>query len=210
MPDHVDPHLDHIVLAAPNLSEAVAEFTDLTGVEPAPGGRHRGWGTANYLVRLGGAAYLEIIGPDVDQPAPNGPRPFRVDELTSPTVVTWAVHPDDLDATVASARSRGHDPGPAAAMSRETADGDRLEWRLTPTNERNSGLVPFLIDWGRTPHPTTRIGPITRLVSFTGTHPRPDEITEPLAAVGVELDVTAGDRPALSVVLDTPHGPVTL
>ena len=39
--------------------------------------------------------------------------------------------------------------------------------------ERNDGLVPFLIDWGSTPHPTSRDLPRTRLTSWTAIHPTP-------------------------------------
>ena len=43
-----------------------------------------------------------------------------------------------------------------------------MQWRLTPPQiELNDGLVPFLIDWGSTPHPTSRDLPRTRLASWT-------------------------------------------
>jgi hypothetical protein len=65
--------IDHVVLAVPNLADGVAEFRRLIGVDPVIGGSHTNLGTANYLVGLGGGAYLEIIGPDPDQPDPARP-----------------------------------------------------------------------------------------------------------------------------------------
>jgi len=203
--------LDHIVVAAPELGPAVARFAELTGVQPVPGGSHQGLGTANYLAGLGDGAYLEILGPDPDQPAPGQPRPFGIDRLDSVRVITWAIRPADLDHQIATARARGFDPGPPQSMSRRTPDGEVLRWRLTlPDFAAGDGLVPFLIDWGDTPHPTTRALPAVPLVSFEATHPHPETIRSALAALGVELHVHAGDHAGLTVVLDGGHGEVRL
>jgi glyoxalase-like protein len=204
-------HLDHLVLAGPDLEQAVAWFADLTGVQPAAGGSHVGIGTANYLVGLGGAAYLEIIGPDPEQPAPAQPRPFGIDVLAAPQVVTWAVSTDDLDRLIDTARAAGYDPGPPREMSRRTGDGQLLEWRLTPPRlDPGDELVPFLIEWGETPHPTSRPLPETRLVDFQARHPEPDSIRPALDALGVDLPVGLGELPALTVVVHGADGPATL
>jgi catechol 2,3-dioxygenase-like lactoylglutathione lyase family enzyme len=203
--------LDHIVLATPDLNAAVTRFADLTGVRPVPGGRHLGLGTANHLVGLGGGGYLEILGPDPDLPAPEQPRPFGVDRLQNTRLVTWAIRCVDIDRQVATARSRGHDPGQPQSMSRGSPDGEVLRWRLAlPNLAVGDGLVPFLIDWGDTQHPTTRGLPTTPLVSFEATHPDPDSVRSALAALGAELPVRAGDRAALTVVLEGRHGRVEL
>jgi hypothetical protein len=204
-------NLDHVVLAGPNLAEAVAWFAELTGVEPAPGGSHVGLGTANCLVGLGGGAYLEIIGPDVEQPAPMQPRPFGIDDLNAPRVVTWAIRTSDIGALVAEAREAGYDPGEPVAMSRRTPDGALLEWRLTaPRFEYGDGLVPFVIDWGPTPHPTTRGLPEARLLEFTGRHPDPSSVRPGLAALHADLRLDFGELAALSAVVTGADGPVTL
>jgi hypothetical protein len=165
--------LDHVVLAAPDLGRAVAQFADRTGLEPAPGGSHPGLGSANYLVALGPTAYLELIGPDPDQPRPAHGRPFLVDQLAAPRIVAWAIRTPDIDAAVADARRRGYDPGPPRAMSRATPAGDVLHWRLTPPRpEVDSGLVPFLIDWGTTTH--LRRVPCPPSTSSSGAPPIPN------------------------------------
>ena len=169
---------------------------------PVAGGSHAGWGTANYLVGLGPDSYLEIVGPDTGQPAPAQPRPFGIDELESARLVTWAVHPDDLDATVERARRDGYDPGPPRPMSRRTPEGDELAWRLTPAR----GLLPFLIDWGSTPHPASRGLPAVALESLALRHPEPSLIERQLAVLGVVRTVDAGDRQQLVAVLRTPGG----
>ncbi|MFD7132287.1 VOC family protein [Streptomyces sp. NPDC059894] len=205
----IPPRLDHLVLATPDLAATVAEFTRRTGVAPAPGGAHVGLGTRNHLVGLGGRAYLEIIGPDPGQPDPPGPRPFGVDGIGTPRTVTWAIAVPDLDGTVAAARAQGYDPGDVRAMSRRRPDGTLLEWRLTEGGDPHpSGLVPFLIDWGSTVHPTASGLPVTPLLEVSATAPDPDGIRPLLAAFGTGLEIAEGPV-GLSFTLDTPRGPVT-
>jgi hypothetical protein len=203
--------LDHLVLAAPDLGEAVAWFARLTGVEPVPGGSHVGLGTANHLVDLGGGGYLEIIGPDPDRGDPEQPRPFGIDGLEVPRIVSWAIRTGDLDGLVAEARAGGYDPGEPLAMSRRTADGDLLEWRLTmPRFDYGEGVVPFLIDWGSTPHPTSRDLPRTELLELRARHPDPSSVRPALATLGADLRVDFGEMAALTAVVQGADGPVTL
>ncbi|MCE7009828.1 VOC family protein [Kibdelosporangium philippinense] len=191
--------LDHLVYATPDLT------LDL-GIELTEGGQHLGLGTRNKLADLGGGAYLEVLGPDPDQPKPEKPRPFGFDELTEPKLITWAVRPDNLDETVARAKAKGYDLGPITEMARERPDGVLLRWRLTPLVDAG---VPFLIDWGASPHPTESLPPGTELVSFTITHPNPAEIREKLAILGEEATVEQGEA-GFVAVLRTPNGEVVL
>jgi hypothetical protein len=203
--------LDHLVYAAPDLAAAVADFTDRTGVTPARGGSHVGLGTANYLVGLGGAAYLEIVGPDPDHPEPPDPRPFGIDDLAEARVVTWAFRPDDLDDCVAASREAGYDPGRPHTMSRRTPDGALLEWRLTrPEFEYGDGLVPFLIDWATTAHPASRELPQAELLEWRATHPDPASVRPALAALRADLHIDIAEQVALIAVIRGAAGPVTL
>jgi Glyoxalase-like domain len=207
----VDAVLDHLVLAGPDLAEAVASFTARTGVQPARGGSHVGLGTANYLVGLGDGAYLEIIGPDDDQPAPAQPRPFGIDELDAPRIVTWAMRTDDLDRLISEARDAGYDVGDPVAMSRRTPDGELLEWRLAfPPPRYGDGLVPFLIDWGTSAHPTSRDLPASQLLEWHATHPDPASVRPALAALRADLRIEIADHVSLTALVRGAHGPVPL
>ncbi|MGI5125830.1 VOC family protein [Pseudonocardia sp. CA-107938] len=203
--------IDHLVYGTPELAGTVARLSAL-GVALSPGGRHVGLGTRNHLADLGGGAYLEVIGPDLEQPVPEGPRPFGIDTLTSERLLTWAVRVDGIDAAIAAARAAGHDPGPAHEMHRDRPDGVRLAWRLTaPPAPELDGLVPFLIDWADTPHPAASAAPGARLVDLRATHPDPAAVASWLDALGVRADLTVAAGPrTFTAVLETPTGPVEL
>ena len=197
------PLLDHLVYATADLEATVAEFAGATGVAPVAGGRHDGRGTRNYLVALGPTSYLEIIGPDVERPAEPEAMPFRVGELDGPRLITWAVHPPDLEAAVAAA---GIDLGPIQPMSRTTPAGELLSWRLTVADpEPYDGIVPFLIDWGDTTHPAASGLPSVELLEFAATHPQPAEVNAVLDALGLDLPVTQGEA-ALTATVSGPAG----
>ncbi|MEU5881362.1 VOC family protein [Spirillospora sp. NPDC047279] len=198
--------LDHLVYATPDLAAAVADIAARTGVRPVEGGPHPGLGTRNHLLGIGGGAYLEVIGPDPDQPDPDVPRPFGIDDLAAPGLVAWAAGTTDLDGIAERARAAGRDPGPATDMSRVRPDGEVLRWRLTPPR---TGVLPFLIDWGETAHPAGAL-PVVPLRSFEAVHPDPAAVRGDLAALGAELTVRQGPGPALIARLDGPEGPVTL
>lgn len=203
--------IDHLVLGTPDLDGTVARLVRL-GIPLAPGGRHVGIGTRNHLADLGGVSYLEVIGPDPEQPEPAQPRPFGIDALDGELLVTWAVRVAAIDDAVAAARAAGHDPGPARAMQRDRPDGVRLSWRLTaPPAPELGGLVPFLIDWADTPHPSASAPRGAQLVALRAAHPEPDAVASWLDALGVRADlaVTEGPR-TLTAAVRTPLGTVEL
>lgn len=203
--------VDHLVLAAPELDDGVELVAGLTGVRPLAGGSHPGLGTRNALMGLGGGTYLEIIGPDPEQPEPEAPRPFMVDVIDEPRLVTYACRAGDLDAAVAAARAAGVNLGEPRAMSRTRPDGGVLRWRLTPPDMLlYDGLLPFLIDWGDTESPAVTAQGGCRLVELRAAHPRPDAVRAALATLGVTLDVQEAGVPALTATLETPNGPVDL
>lgn len=208
----VEPLLDHLVYAVPDLAAAVDDFEVRTGLRPAAGGRHLGLGTRNYLVRLGPSAYLEIIGLDVEHsPAPGVFVPFGVDTISAPRLLTWAVHPVDLDSWVAKLAAAGADFGTPRPMSRRTPSGGLLRWRLAMTVPLPlDGVVPFSIDWGTAVHPAADSAlPTASLMSLAATHPDPAAVLRVLDAAGLTLPVAPGPV-ALTATLDTPRGLVTL
>jgi hypothetical protein len=203
--------LDHLVYATPSVEETVEDLYQATGVRAGVGGQHVGWGTHNCVASLGDDIYLEIVGPDPRQPDPDGPRPFLIDRLTGPRLVTWAVSVADMATALAASIAAGYDPGPAQAMSRATPEGGTLAWELTsPPYGDDGGLVPFLLAWGNTVHPSTTSVQGLSLVALTAKHPHPDDITATLWALGTSLPLSVGATPRLEAHLRGPDGEVVL
>lgn len=189
---------DHLVYATPDLDRSIRHLAEVTGVQPVEGGRHIGRGTRNFLLGFGDRRYLEIIGRDPEQPEPDQPRPLGIDDLTAPRLVTWAARVEDIEAHVAQARGAGYDPGPIRSMSRRTPAGVLLTWRVT---ERYDIVVPFLIDWGTTPHPARDL-PVVPLTAVYAHHPEPDEARRRLAVLDADLDVQSGQFRLTAIIGD--------
>ncbi len=208
--------IDHLVVAAPDLDVGTSAVAQLVGMQPVPGGPHPGLGTRNTLLSLGEETYLEIIAPDTSQPTPANPRPFGIDSLDGPRLVTFAVHAsrgETIDEVVAAMRASGEDPGEIMSMSRVKPDGEEIRWSLTYAASElpdGAGPIPFVIDWGDTTHPA-KVTPVgCTLVSVSVTHPDPDRIGGLYGAIGIDISVKTGDHVGLEAVLDTPNGQVTL
>ena len=170
----IPAELDHLIITVPDLEAGVAAVEEATGVRAIPGGSHPGRGTANFLLGLaptgwpeGAHTYLEILGPDPQQETPaDGTLPLDAHLATEPTLQTWAIHPPAFLAKVAAANTAGIDFGEVQDMARDTAEGDRLEWRLTTRSPLpHEGAQPFLIDWGESVHPAEAALPKASIVS---------------------------------------------
>jgi hypothetical protein len=203
--------VDHLVYAVPDLQAGIDHIDMLLGVRATPGGQHPGVGTRNALVSLAPAAYLEIIGPDPEQPAPAQPRTFGIDSLKTPRLVTWAAKSSSLESLVRAAASHGITFGEVSAGSRRTPGGTLLQWRYTsPRTVIADGLVPFFIDWGTTPHPASMAAAGATLVALRAEHPDADRVREQLTQLGLDLPVTKGPSPALVATVQSPRGKVEL
>ena len=205
------PRIDHLVYGTPDLQAGVDQVEKILGVRATPGGQHPGVGTRNALVALGPATYLEIIGPDPEQPKPERPRTFGIDNLTAPRLVAWAAKGDNLDQFAAEALRRGVKLGEVSSGSRKTPQGVLLSWRYTsPRTVIADGIVPFFIDWGQTPHPARTAATGATLVEFRAEHPQVEEVRKMLSELGIDLPVTKGQRSALVAVIQSPRGRVEL
>ncbi|HEX7252904.1 MAG TPA: VOC family protein [Thermoanaerobaculia bacterium] len=205
--------VDHIVYGTPDLDLGIQRIEEALGVRASPGGQHPGRGTRNALLSLGPGRYLEIIGPDPEQPSPPTPRTFGIDELMVPRLVAWAARASDLDRQANEANRQGLALGDVASGSRKRPDGLLLSWRFTAPQAAmalGGGVVPFWIDWGQTPHPSGSAPAGARLVGLRAEHPEPERIRSILEKMGIPLPVSAGPRPALIATIESSRGRVEI
>lgn len=203
--------LDHLVFATPDLQLGIDTIERRLGVKATPGGQHPGLGTRNALVALGPASYLEIIGPDPEQPKPSGPRRFGIDDLRAPRIVRWVVKSNALETIAAGAVTAKVRLGAITPGSRRRPDGVVLSWRYTDPNVVVAdGLIPFFIDWGSSPHPALTAARGATLVQLRAEHPDAANVQKMVDGLGLELRVTEAAAPAIVATIDSPRGRVEL
>lgn len=201
--------LDHLLWAAPDLDAGTAAVSALTGVTPARGGSHPGFGTRNSLLSLG-STYLEIIAPDPAQDLA-GNRGGRIAALPNPGFLTFAVRTSDLAGFAAKAVRAGLAVQDPVAMSRKRPDGVHLSWTVQQArSDAFPDLVPFAIDWQGSPHPAGTAPAGCTLVGFTALHPDPGPLAAIYAALGLPIVVLRALRSGLMATLESPRGTVLL
>ncbi len=78
------------------------------------------------------------------------------------------------------------------------------------TAPRLGGVVPFLVDWGDTPHPARALQPAGTLASLRIEHPEPEQVQRVVDGMGVAVRVEAGPAPRLEARLRSPRGDATI
>jgi hypothetical protein len=203
--------LDHLVYATPDIKATTDYIASLFGVRPIVGGKHPAWGTMNALLSLGPRMYLEIMGPDPGQPHPTDGRPFNLDSLVNPRLVTWVARGQNLHAVKDAAASERVDLGEIQEGSRQRPDGILLKWSLTDLRkDRENGIVPIFINWGDSPHPAESAAKGCALKRLKAIHPEADRLTRILNHLGLDLKVVHGPTVKLVATIETPMGPVDI
>ena len=114
------------------LAEGVGVVTELLGVAPTPGGSHVGKGTRNELLSLGGATYLEVIGPE-RAARPDGPA--RSESTSSPNRARCMVRATcTTTREIVSEARDGYRFRRRQRNVRRRPDEVLLEWELTVRN----------------------------------------------------------------------------
>ncbi|MGH1488647.1 MAG: VOC family protein [Acidimicrobiales bacterium] len=206
--------LDHLIFASRDVDEGVRIIAELTGATAVVGGPHVGNGTHNALLTFDDRTYFEIIGIDPDQPDPGRPRSFGLDDLASPKLVAYAIHPtgdETLEDVAAVMSAAGVDAGKIASMSRQKPDGDLLSWRLTTGGDSgvgSDGALPFAIDWGDSPSPAVSLPSMGQLISLAVSNPDA-AIVASVDALGVGVIARQGPV-GLVASVETPNGVVEI
>ena len=203
--------IDHLVFCVPNLKKAMQQLSDKCGVEVVYGGQHTTKGTENALLNLGNGAYLELLAIDATNTAIAPPRWMGVDVVNRFTFTRWAIKSNDLTTDVAILKKANPLMGEVFTGSRQKTDGSTLRWSMalplaTPAVE----MLPFMVDWKDSVHPTASLQAGCELIRLEGTHPNPTLLLATLAALKVEMDIQKGAMVTLKAVIDTPNGRMVL
>lgn len=203
--------VDHLIYTVPDLETAMDDIENSLGVRPVIGGRHAAYGTCNALLSLGGQTYLEIMAADRALNRPERGRLFGLDTLESQRLATWVLREERIEALKADATTRGLELGELQSGSREKPDGTIVSWKISdPYALRFGGVVPFLIAWGDTPHPSESIPNGGELSGLRIQHPDPFAVTDALNALGVSFPVEKTPHIGLVATIRVPSGEVEL
>lgn len=196
-----------LCLGGTKLSTAMDAFESSTGCRPVIGDSHKHLGTKNALATLLAPeqCYIEIIGPDPDNPTQSTIRSDLEQVRHDIQLHHYAIRSSNLPFIAAKAERLGLGPSPITDLSRTTPDGELLAWKmLFLRNHSLGGAVPFFIDWLDCRHPTLPCSAsVCRLVSFT-VH-APPVIGELLEGIE-DLTVVESVKPSLELVFETPIG----
>lgn len=189
--------LDHVLLFAPTLDQAITRFGVLTGVEAQVGGAHPDHGSVNALASMG-TSYIELIARADGHVGGSGIE-----------VIDYAMQCDDIEAVAARGDALGLKPNWMDGQ-RRTAEGTVLCWRAFQFEGHDfAGLVPFFIDWGTTPHPSaTSPGGLSnpRLSAF---HPEAERLALIYRHLGIDVPVRPQAEPGLRLDVSASKGVVS-
>jgi hypothetical protein len=175
---------------------------------------HPGRGTRNALLSLGELHYLEVIAPDPAQagaPTSRPELPGMLKQLTSPTLVDWAVHTSDIAGVAERLRKNSIAFSGPTAGSRARPDGKMLHWQTINLSDDRGGLLPFFIQWGAdTVHPSVDAPAGCKLDSFTVVGPDYQALTAEFRKLGIAVDVTTGKTAHLQAKIIGPKGSLLL
>lgn len=203
--------LDHIVYGVPNLSQAIKEFQEKTGVTPTIGGKHKGLGTHNAIVSLGNLRYIELIALDPDASIKNRALPSwcaPLLDITKPEIMTWAIQTDNMTQLITQLNSFNLQIDPPQLFSREKPDSTTISMELAFKKQPPApydGIIPFLINW-KSIHPTKTMESRCQIKNWYGTHPKADEINAIFSKVGIVFVVKKAPSVSMHLVLNTPKG----
>ena len=198
--------LDHLAVAASNLSQGCEYVKDCLGIDLPFGGEHTHMGTHNCLVKLGDDEFLEVIAINPNAAKPSHPRWFNLDHHgnRSPYLAHWIARTEDITSTLSGIDAPVGTP-------QECVRG-KLTWQLSVPDDGSyafDGAFPSIIEWPHRPYPGAAMADVgCRLQHLEITHPEHTELRQSLLPHinDARIQVLSGPDVKLVATINTPSG----
>lgn len=202
--------IDHIVLAVPDLEQAIKEFKDKYYLDLVYGGKHESFGTHNALLNLGHGCYLEVLAPDPENTTFDGPRWMGADLSQQPVVCRWALKSNDLEKDKEALQKVNSAYGNIIEGSRQKTDGSTLRWQMIrPLPTPLIDIAPFMVDWKDSDsHPTDSLPENCELLSIELAHPEVEKMKPLFSELALDNDIHFGEEQRITIRLQTNNGKV--
>ena len=201
-----DNVIDHIVLAAPDLDEAMGEFEKKTGLAATIAGTIKGLGIKCARISFTDSSYLEIIAPDPKGPGPIGEliKSKGIKELTP---FHFAIRTRRAEALKDEVTKFGYTPD-HITMFGAKADGTPRKWEMLYLyGHKIGGACPYFINWANSDHPCATLPVVGKLKKVVIRAPEDDPVHKLLEHTKAEgITVEIGDKPKLAVSFSSPEG----
>jgi Glyoxalase-like domain len=202
-----DGVIDHIVLAAPNLEEAMEQFEQMTGIAAKIFGAINGIGIRCARISFNDCTYLEIIAPDPKQPGPIG-QLIKSKGITDMTPFAYSIRSSRVEALNDEVGKFKYVPD-HITMFGGSKDGSPRKWEMLHLYGHSlGGICPYFVNWDNTDHPCATLPVVGKLKKFTIRAPSDDPIHQLLAHVGVrDIHIEVG-TPKMSFQFSSPEGTI--
>jgi hypothetical protein len=143
---------DHLVHFSPDPIKAQKELNEY-GINVIKGGIHEKWGTFNTLAYFN-LSYIEWLGLRDIALAQNVTDNDLIQQLVNEHTPLghfgrFALRTDDMDLLIKELESKNVTVKGPVAGSRQTNDGERLQWKMCFIEADHDSLpLPFFIEWG--------------------------------------------------------------
>jgi hypothetical protein len=212
----INSSLDHLVVAATQLDEAIYWARHTFGADAVRGGQHLTMGTHNALIKLSDQTYLELIAPDPALPAPAHPRWFGLSDPDTlhalrqrgPHLVSWVASTNDLNTA-----------NTVFGYAVQDFKRNQYRWQMglpVQGTPHEGGAIPLLIQWKSVVHPCQALPAAhCRLVQLELSVQNPAETELLLESIhfhserSVRLVISRG-APALRAIIDSPLGRIEI
>jgi hypothetical protein len=202
-----DNVIDHIVLAAPDLEEAMEQFEKMTGIGAVVAGSINGLGIKCSRISFNDSSYIEIIAPDPKSSGPIG-QLLKSKGITELTPFHFAIRSSKVETLKDEVKKFGYVPD-HITMFGGHKDGTPMKWEMLYLYGHNmGGICPFFINWSNSDHPCAKLPVVGKLKKFTIRAPENDPVHKLLTHVTIKgFNVEVG-KPKLSFQFSSPEGTI--